>query len=658
MNKLIALPYRGFSRGIKRVRMGVKWLRNQLWPFGLLLRQLARAAGQASGITITVLVAAYSIGIPYLISAIARGLDVTPGLVVFLALGTIILSVPLSLVSGWFALKTADPETYSRILLGGRPEKEVLFTISRRIDRTCGRTLRLSTWAEKLLSHLEEEYRPADEKERREPIRSGWWRRWTDDLIAGLSVSFFKVRKFFRRSKGPALSNEQDWLAAHRDEIEVLVWWLRRVPHKMHTRLLRIETMKVRASAELDIPARRICDHVFQYSPAIHRDRLRKYVHNWGQILDARVGTDEEKRRLWDIVVQNLIFLNNTRRRRRYQSEILENRDLHTFIVQFASKHSTSGSLQTYAEALRYVGLLGKRRLSRSSGGAEEEIQAISTRLRFLYRKQRAHPGFDLHALLMRALRCMEPKLHDMSEVLDLLEELRNTSPEGDSKAPLRISESRLEAFRDLSYRFAALVDSSRKKISEDFKEICQDWLCGHKDFRYIVSHGFSGTVLSVLRNSLPEPGKLPDDQLPRLFFLLPDEKDSFDTRIMEYELKEMRTFRPFRNFAAGNEKHLLALLKDADQVLVLLGAECFDKERRMVHPRGFRPLLSTILEEMKGRVCRVLVVAESYKRNDDLLTADTRFYGQHFDRIDLYPPGLIHCVLTDKEILRSPYWP
>jgi len=642
MKKLLVLPSRS-----------INWLRDRLWPIGLLFRQLVRAATQASGITITVLVGVYSIALPYLVAAIDRGLAFTPRLAAVLALLTVIVSVPLVLVSGWIALKTADPETYARILLSGRPEKEVLFTISRRIDRTCSRALRLSTWAEDLLLELESAYRPAAEERRKPPIPPEWWRRRADRFIAGLSLRFCKVRKLFRNSKGLPLNGQQGSLDQYRNEIEVLVWWLRRFPHQMHTRLLRIETMKYRASVELDIPPRRICDHMFQYSPAMHRDRLQKYVQNWGQILDARTDTDEEKRRLWNLAVQNLTVLNNTRRRRRYQREILENRDLHPFIVQLASKHSTSGSLQTYAEALRYVAMLGKRRLSRSRGGTEEEIQAISTRLQFLYRKQRAHPGFDLHALLIRALCSIESEQHDIPDMLGLLEELRSTLPENGSHAPLKISERRLEAFRSLSFRLTALFDKSREGIVERFKKVCSTWLqSGQSDNRYIVSHGYSRTVLSVLRSSLPIPKNvLPANKLPRLFFLLPDEKDSFDTRVMEYELKEMRIFRPFRNFAAGNEKHLLALLKETDQVLILLGAECFDIERRMVHPRGFRPLLSTILEEMKGRVCWVVVVAESYKRNDHLLTDDTQFYGQHFDRIDLYPPDLIHCIITDDDI-------
>lgn len=646
MKGLIALP-----------RWILKWLRSGIWPFWLMFRQLFRAAIQDSGITVTVFAAVYSIAIPYLLSKMEKGLALTPSLAIVLLVLALVVSVPLVLVSGWLALKAADPETYSRVLIGGRPAKEVLFTISKRADRACSRTLRLSIWAEELLRRLEEQYRPTDSKYRPKSLPSEWWRRWIDLPIRWASLQAFRIWNFLRRARKPKPDLEHTLLDIPlREEIECLIWWLRRFPHAQHTRLLRIEAMKLHAANELGIPPRRLCDHLFQYSPVMHRDRLQKYVQNWGQILDFnRAGQEDEW--LWKITVQNLSFLNNTRRRRRYQRDLLENRDLHPFIVQFASRHSTSGSLQTYADALKFVAMLGERRLARAKGGAwKGEMRAIRSRFAFLHRKQRAHPGYDLHKLLLNSLACMDSEsqseLSGVYRVLKGLELIRSAS-ESRSRALPVLSLERLNSFRHLSFRLASLVDSSRKKISQNFRDIYGDWLKSERETRYIVSHGYSRTVSAVLRTCLPSAGTVSEDKLPRLFFLLPDE-DSFDTRVMEYEFKEERGLRRFRNFAAGSGEHLLGLLRKHDKVLVLLGAECFDSDRRMVHPRGIHSILDTLMNKLEKDVCRVVVVAESYKCHAGSLIADIDFYGQHFDRIDLYPPHLIHCIITDKEILQG----
>jgi hypothetical protein len=62
------------------------------------------------------------------------------------------------------------------------------------------------------------------------------------------------------------------------------------------------------------------------------------------------------------------------------------------------------------------------------------------------------------------------------------------------------------------------------------------------------------------------------------------------------------------------------------------------------------------LLKKLRGRnPGEVAVVAESYKCYRDLLTTDTNFYGQHFDRIDLYPPDMIDRIITDDKTLVRP---
>lgn len=650
---------------IARLRALFPDIRSSLWPFYLLLVQCHRAGGQASGITITVLAAAYSIALPFLFPALTQGLTAPRFIEILILL--LVGSYLLIVASGGIALRTADPETYARILLAGRPAKEVLFTISKRIDRNCRRTLRRYRWAEEILWELEEKTRCTQQSCRLSKLPpEKWWRRRFARFVRWMSLCIFRVRNAFRAKSLTATSfvteveGEGSELISEelRDEIDCLLWWLRQLPRKQYTGLLRTEVMKYRASQELDIPPRRLCDHLFQYSPAMHRDRLAKYVQNWEEILDFRpIGPGVDEQRLRDKVIQNISFINNVLLRRRYQKQILENRDLHPYIVQFASMHSTSGSLHTYAESLRFVAMSGLRNLVETRVRARKrEKDRIRDRFAFLCRKQQAHPGFDLHALLLRAIGRMDPKfsglLSSARSVLDELEISRLPSGGGSEDIPT-ISEERLESFRYLSFSLACLVADSRAEIFEKFWNVYKAWF-DQINVRYIITHGYSRTVLSVLRRCLPsreEAEEEPIEELPRLFFLLPDSKDSFDTRVMEYELKEDPYLDRFRYLAAGSEKHLLGIFESNGPVLVLLGAECFDQDKRVVHPRGIEPVLRALLKDFKDRTipCLVAVVAESYKCHEDSLTKDTKFYGQHFDRIDLYPPDLIHLILTGE---------
>lgn len=582
------------------VRMLSVGCRDRLWRMGLYARQRIRGAIQAPGITITVLAAVFSIGFPLL----DWGLVHASSLLLILGVFTAVL---LSLaVSGVIALWTADPNTYAHILVAGRPATEMLFVISCHIMASCHRTLEDLDRAEKLSTAL---------------------------------------RNTIARDSQPLTE-------ADRGPFETLRGRLEKTGRTLHVPLLRIEAMKVLASLELGIPQRRLCDHVFQYSPLMHRDRLQKYIGIWDELLDLLRSESLERGRIPKVLDRSRPFDNNTRRRVRFQNQILSHRDLHSYIVQFASMHSTSGSLATYARALKSVAVTGIAKLERARGDSDARkrvLAEIEDRFLFLHRKQRAHPGFDLHTLLRRALREIGSKeLGAAESLLAVLDE----NPAEPRLIKSHVSEQGLGPFLDVPLSLASLVQRSRREIAERLDTIYTDWFQGvEQRSRYIVSHGLSQTVLSVLQWVLSRRTAPGFRDLPRIFFLLAEEEDSFDTRAMEYELKENRDVRDRLNLAAGSESHLLGLLGAGDAVLVLLGAECFDAEKRVVHPRGIVHRLARLVPRLARRNIRVLVVvvAEHYKLHDTRLSEDTKFYSQHFDRIDLYQPGWIDVIVTDR---------
>ena len=95
---------------------------------------------------------------------------------------------------------------------------------------------------------------------------------------------------------------------------------------------------------------------------------------------------------------------------------------------------------------------------------------------------------------------------------------------------------------------------------------------------------------------------------------MLPRESDSLDARVLEYELKESEQFRRDRLLAAGRWEILVELLEEGDQVLIILGAESFDKERRVVYAPGIPDQLADIVTALEKKKIHAVgvVVAES----------------------------------------------
>lgn len=594
-----SLTLESFENRLKPLQARLANLRDELWPVSLLLRTLFRTAVQEPGITVTILAAT----LPFVPTLLEEALG-------YRIAAMVLMLPPLVLCSGFVALWAADPQAYARFLFAGRPAKEVLFLISWHSVRACRRTIKLAARIEDRAAALETKAFAEDFLQHR-----GW-------VLSDDRSEYWEINKFRER--------------------------LRKFIQKEHSALLRIEAMKVLASEELDIPQRRLCDHVLQYSPAMHRDRLHKYMGAWGDIMDSRIDSAEDARRFRDLLRQNRLFLEHVEKRAGYQLQMLKNRDLHSFIVQLASMHSTSGSLHTYAEALKFLIVTGLIR--------RRPIEETASRLIFLHRKQRAHPGFDLHALLCSALRSKAMKEGTRLEEQGRLEMLSSvletvTSESTDDLAQVLSQPEQLKAFLTLPADLSRLVSTCREEICGGFRAYYDQWFDGIAErHRYIVSHGYSKTVLAVLKSLLASGGDAARQEV-RIFFILPGEKESFDTRVMEYELKENETLRSFRNFAAGTDHHLFSLLSSSDSVLAVLGAECFDKEGWVVHPRGITGGFGQLLERMEEKQirCRTIVVAESYKRHTGYLRSDTDFYGQHFDRIELYSPEWVNHIITDR---------
>ncbi len=532
------------------------------------------------------------------------------------ALGTLAAIICAALfvtffLASYFTLISLEPDRYAIVTISGRTPSEILLTVSEHIKKACALFVRTAEKVELDLAQL----RAA--------------------LVSG--------------------SNERIQLAARnleRSQTQVKAMILRQ-----QTALRRIEEMKLRTATELNIPTRRICDHVFQYSPLIHADRSRKYLRNLEELALPAINDAWalNKDRMNGLLDQCQLMLADARRRVRLQQELQRARDLHRFISELASLHSTSGSLQTYAAALREVAI-GAPKI-----GPFGPDHLIGRRLRLLFRKQRAHPGFDLHVLLQQLVAQWRSSSNDFDPVVVGLQAAAlSWIAKGSSDGPVGSLE--LEAIEQLPSYLGHHLSTTRRGISSHFGQLLTEFFEGATDGDcYLVSHGYSKTVREVLKRNRELVNHL------NIFLLISGQEETFDARVLAYELKEKpnSTFPVTRtgctgllpaapNLAAGNLALLLGMLTGKSRVIILLGADCFDPAGRAMHARGAGWLIRRLRRKLPaGAQMLVVICTEGFRKISEPLTA-TRFYRDHFDRVDLYRPDEISLIVTEAGVQPS----
>lgn len=452
----------------------------------------------------------------------------------------------------------------------------------------------------------------------------------------------------------------------NREKIQITINRLHNLVLMQQSQARRIFAMKHLVSDELGIPVRRLCDHVFQFSPEMHQRKTSKVVRNFEEILshdEAFASSDVLSRRRSALIGENIRILDKIDSIKYYQMQMIQFSDLHSHVAALASEHSTSGSARNYARALSEV---VRGTLDQSSAfvlGRYEDFSLCLEKLRFLYFKQRAHPGFDLHQTcicICKAVQRFKKETDDRREnrrerfkrferMTDVLERFARV-PKDD---PFKKKPEDIGAIKKFGEDIDWFIEICRKRIVSRFAQYFLEWenkKAPERKETLIVSHGYSKTVREVLKRGL-EIYEKHKKKVPRVFLLDEGNERSFDTRLIVYELKEspLHTERHAISFGSGDL--LSGLLKTNTRILLLVGAECFDKERRVVHSRGVYELemLRRRMED-KELECHVVAVAESYKYHPDLLKIP-EFYQHHLDQVFLYKGGFVERILSDRDM-------
>jgi len=594
-----------------------------------------RAAGTGGSLLSTVALGVLSIVLA--LYAFYRGMSIpsaAPFTTWFAIVAISILLISVFLAS-WRSLHARPPVEYAEITLSGRNVSEILLVLAYEIRKVCIRFYRRANKFHELA------------------------RRYVDILKTSPRLD---VQSHDRR------------LVDLRRRIHAI----QRLSLIQHADLQRLLAMKKRASTELAIPQRRLCDHLLQFSPLLQADFEREFPELWMDIL-KNLEADRDKD------VENLLTrvtnaLEKARSRVKILERLFDHSDLLEDIHALASRHSTSGSIIKYALTLARLAREAQRRLATFKGNLDDpDYDWVIDRFHFLYQKQRAYAGVHPHDACTRIcvlLKRCDAESDGGSEVRNLQNlmtalagsnwrvflEQRGDGGMNDSARRKAVIDSLLALSR-LGDTVQQFIGQSRGELAQVLVEKVAEPFFNHEQDRnvprdvspsVVVTHGFSHAVLECLGCMNAKLSGNPRE-VPRVFVLYFGEEGWFDAQKMVLELEYRHSSLVAR--ALSDIEAFIGLLTPETKVLLLLGAEAFDRTGRVVHPRGL-----TSLDEFKVKMgsvnvaCKIVVAAEGYKLFERGLDAAESFFQFHLDRLNVYQLKFANgdVIVSDSSAVRA----
>ena len=442
---------------------------------------------------------------------------------------------------------------------------------------------------------------------------------------------------------------------------------LKREFAKQHATLLKIDELLRLASEHLDIPLHRLRDLIFEYDPAMHRALVRKFIQNCELLSAGADLNDTHEGSLW---ADNKQIVEKAKARIMVQLELLRYTSLHPSILRMAAVHSTAQATQEYARAVSHVARLTCEQTPDGSGSwdkpAKEKLSAGMSALCFLARRQRAHPGFDLNQACLNMAVIGEYRDQktftefQRGALNELGRSIEREALREESSTPLFAPHRNLlndecrkirQAMQSLETIWVSTVNHiqfDRRGVVESFGRLYGGWIESHSAVKktLLITHGFSTTVREIFKRGLPTiDTTMCHEGFPDIFVVGSGDPSDLDSRLMVSALKSVRD-RRFRRIAAGDKNALVKLVENDMKVMVVLGAECFDRTGRVIHPWGLEEVEFIAQKIGYAPAFCVVIVAEGYKYQEDLL-ANPQVFRHHLDRIQLYEPGLVDVIVT-----------
>ncbi len=536
------------------------------------------------------------------------------------------------------SLRLLDARAYAEVSIGNQHPEVILLTIARHIRAVCDQFLHCDV--PQALWELADQTR----QDREDRAAGGVVRSVLDDEVPANEL---KIR-----------------LSRHAGAVRSAASALDAVLDSQMLQLECLQSMVELGAEELDLSVRSLSDYVFQFRPDMYERRARKFARNWIELLEFAslkgVITPQARSRMIGLLIQNRRIRKKMERGREYQVQLEDHSLTLRDVLAYSTTNSTTAAVRHYAEVVsKETARCFKKLADPGIEGATDLRRALT----FQFYKQRAHAGYQVHALCENMFdRSLSGNLRRFGEKESAEKMLRALKLIGKVSAEQRYPDGRelsevLDELRPLQYlrkEVMNILDIGRWQVVKRFEELVRHWFVQSKNrlSGVIVVHGYSKTIRDALRIGVRPI--LASQQSPelRIVVLQGSANDESGAHDMVYELKQdlPNNSKPI---LVHNHEFIEGLLDSTTRVLVVVGAECFDEERRVLHPRAGQGALKWLARASQTKAFPYLVVAvaEGYKFRPDL-SLDASAFRDHLDQVQLLPAGAVDLVLGDDLVV------
>jgi hypothetical protein len=409
--------------------------------------------------------------------------------------------------------------------------------------------------------------------------------------------------------------------------------------------LARVEICKKALASDLGIEGRKLCDELFQFSPATYRSlisKIRSNVHTIRTDLAeqkanlAQYSADPKQDaasppstpidnnyidRLSGLIRQSERLYRHIENICERQHDVLRAPEAMEFMIQICREHTPSGALQTYASALE--------ELSRKPNGGFE--------MRLLAETQNVHPLIDSHETLKDIMRHKlqdkraEPISHERaSRSFKALKQLETTQHTHRTIISEARNSNRIElsSFTGLLRAANDFIYEQRSKIRIEFSDrISRLMRVATRTNRqlWLVPLNHSRSVKTALQSFVGGTSEEASSKLSVVIFAGGSARNDAAIRTLRAELLYETQLLPTQVRTLESNQFKQSIQNMDKQGIVVLISSIDSMTTHSVRLSGPEPaqLLTALDPDLSLRWTRLVVMGETYKSRDELSTSE-----------------------------------
>lgn len=410
-----------------------------------------------------------------------------------------------------------------------------------------------------------------------------------------------------------------------------------------HKKIYNAKALKLEATNKLSILSIEFSHHIMKFSPYMLEFRLNSLIHNSETLLylleDKDFDSDPFYYEFKEVLSEiSLLIEDLASKRKDYLFQLIAYNKIHSYVIGLASATSTSKSLKIFARGLSTV-------IKDTSTYIKKKEREINGAFIALLHRSKAHYGFDLLISLENFYLKNFKDDKNKNKTPELLASIKKGG-----KKQLSLNEEHLigNIREDLVKKYSEAMEKIGESFEKNFEIYCKNNVSG---IFYILIFGYS----RIVRNILLQKHSLLNKKNVKIFVIKEDNNEMLDTRLLRFELDDKKDMK-IRDTFTGSDNFFKRLLKKSDSLLMIAGAEAFDKENnRLFHTNNYQKRIENLIAFLKENEKTkpqpdVWIIAGNYKIYEKFpvpkdykfagikfFFGENEFFVDHYDKVDIY---------------------